>query len=341
VLFGGTVFGVMAGLYYWFPKMSGRLLDERLGKAHFWLTVIGFNATFFVMHLLGLMGMPRRVFTYPDLPGYEALNLTATIGAGILGVSVLVMIYNFWSSLRDGREAGDNPWNAWTLEWATSSPPPPENFAMVPPIRGRRPLFDLKHQAGQESTAVALAALDRPSAPTVSVITFIASETIFFVMLITAFVAYNFYSFGDGPGPLNIHRTAVFTIALLASSASMMMAERSLRTSSAAATWWLGLTVALGIVFLCGQVWEYSDLISRGIVVDASLFATTFFTLTGFHGLHVLVGLIVLGTVLLLRRNGGLGGKEGAVIKAAGYYWHFVDVVWIFVFSIVYLGRIV
>jgi heme/copper-type cytochrome/quinol oxidase subunit 3 len=212
---------------------------------------------------------------------------------------------------------------------------------MVPPIRGRRPLFDLKHQAGRESGDAAIPAVDRPSAPTVSVITFIASETIFFVMLITAFVAYNFYSFGDGPGPLNIHRTAVFTIALLASSASMMMAERSVRTSSASATWWLGLTVALGIAFLCGQVWEYSDLISSGVVVDASLFATTFFTLTGFHGLHVLVGLIVLGTVLLLRRNGGLGGKEGAVIKAAGYYWHFVDVVWIFVFSIVYLGRIV
>ncbi|MGD8607839.1 MAG: cytochrome c oxidase subunit I [Myxococcales bacterium] len=340
VLFGGTVFGIMAGLYYWFPKMSGRLLDERLGKAHFWLTVIGFNATFFVMHLLGLMGMPRRVFTYPDLPGYEALNLTATIGAGILGISVLVLLYNFWWSLRHGKEAGDNPWNAWTLEWATSSPPPHDNFDMVPPVHGRRPLFDLKHGKHDQTADSEATAISRPSAPAVSVLTFIGSETIFFVMLITAFVAYNFYSFGDGPGPLNIRRTAVFTVALLSSSGSMMMAERSARKGHASAGRWLALTIALGVAFLCGQAWEYSDLISSGVVVDASLFATSFFTLTGFHGLHVLVGLIVLGVVLWMRRHGGLGPREGAVVKAAGYYWHFVDVVWIFVFSIVYLGRI-
>jgi cytochrome c oxidase subunit I len=341
VLFGGTVFGIMAGLYYWFPKMTGRLLDERLGKAHFWLTVVGFNATFFVMHLLGLMGMPRRVFTYPDLPGFEALNLTATVGAVILGVSVLVLIYNLWWSLHHGKKAGDNPWNAWTLEWATSSPPPHDNFVQVPPIHGRRPLFDLKRPSDEHNgTGTEIPAADPPSAPAVSVLTFIGSETIFFAMLITAFIAYNVYSFGGGPGPLDVRRTAVFTVALLASSGSMMMAERSLKNSRAAAGWWLALTIALGVTFLCGQAWEYSELISSGVVVDASLFATTFFTLTGFHGLHVLVGLVVLSVLFWMRRDGGLGRKEGTVIRAAGYYWHFVDVVWIFVFSIVYLGRV-
>ncbi len=145
VLFGGTAFAVLAGLYYWFPKMSGKMLDERLGKWHFWLTLIGFNLTFFLMHPLGMMGMPRRVYTYPDLPGWAALNMLSTIGAFILLASVLVFLWNIYLSLTSGKDAGDNPWDAWTLEWATSSPPPPENFVLVPPVHGRRPLWDLKH----------------------------------------------------------------------------------------------------------------------------------------------------------------------------------------------------
>jgi len=145
VLFGGTLFAVFAGVYYWFPKMTGRLLSERWGRVHFWLTVIGFNATFFVQHFLGLMGMPRRVFTYPDLPWWGALNMLSTIGAFVIGVAVLVFLYNVVISLRSGEPAGDNPWQAWTLEWATSSPPPLHNFQRVPPVRGRRPLWDLAH----------------------------------------------------------------------------------------------------------------------------------------------------------------------------------------------------
>jgi cytochrome c oxidase subunit I len=145
VLFGGTLFAVFAGVYYWFPKMTGRLLSERWGRVHFWLTVIGFNATFFVQHFLGLMGMPRRVFTYPDLPYWGALNMVSTIGAFLIGAAVLVFLYNVLLSLRTGEPAGDNPWQAWTLEWATSSPPPLHNFERVPPVRGRRPLWDLAH----------------------------------------------------------------------------------------------------------------------------------------------------------------------------------------------------
>ncbi len=341
VLFGGTVFGMMAAVYYWFPKMSGRMLNERLGKVHFWLTIVGFNMTFFVLHFVGLMGMPRRVFTYPDLPGYTLINMTATIGAFVLGVSILVMLYNVWTSLRHGEKAGDNPWDAWTLEWASSSPPPPHNFESVPPIRSRRPLFDLIHGAPDDARPAAEAESSPPPAPIVSVTAFIASETAFFIMLILAFVVYNFYSFGDGPGPLNIERAGVFTVALLASSGTMIMSERSLRKGSGAATWWLIVTILLGVTFLGGQAWEYTDLFTGGVTLESSLFASTFFTLTGFHGLHVFVGLIILTIVSLLRRNGGLRHKEGTIVKAAGYYWHFVDVVWIFVFSIVYLGRII
>jgi cytochrome c oxidase subunit 1/cytochrome c oxidase subunit I+III len=146
VLFGGTVFALFAGAYYWLPKISGRMLDERWGRVHFWLTLIGFNLTFMIQHVLGMLGMPRRVFTYPALPGWAAMNMLSTIGAFVLAFSVLIFMVNLLISLRSGKLAGDNPWNAWTLEWATTSPPPPENFTHgVPPIRGRRPLWDLAH----------------------------------------------------------------------------------------------------------------------------------------------------------------------------------------------------
>jgi cytochrome c oxidase subunit I len=145
VLFGGTALALFAGVYYWFPKITGRMLDERWGKVNFWLTFIGFNLTFMIQHVLGMLGMPRRVFTYPALPGWEAMNMISTIGAFVLAFAVLVLMINIAISLRSGKIAGNNPWDAWTLEWATTSPPPPENFSRVPPIRGRRPLWDLAH----------------------------------------------------------------------------------------------------------------------------------------------------------------------------------------------------
>lgn len=145
VIFGGTIFAVFAGVYYWFPKFNGRMLSERLGKWHFWLTVVGFNATFMVQHVLGIWGMPRRVFTYPNEPYWKELNMVSTVGAFILGISVLVLLWNILASAHHGRIAGDNPWDAWTLEWATTSPPPVYNFNQVPPVRSARPLWDLKH----------------------------------------------------------------------------------------------------------------------------------------------------------------------------------------------------
>jgi cytochrome c oxidase subunit I len=145
VLFGGTVFALFAGAYYWFPKISGRMLSEKLGKWHFWLMLLGFNMTFMVQHFLGLIGMPRRVFTYPDLPGWAALNMISSIGAGIMGIAVAIFLWNLITSSIDEEPAGNNPWDAWTLEWATTSPPPPHNFDLLPPIRSRRPLWDIAH----------------------------------------------------------------------------------------------------------------------------------------------------------------------------------------------------
>ena len=145
VLVGGTFFAVFAGVYYWFPKVTGRMMSETLGKWHFWLNFAGLNLTFFVQHLLGLAGMPRRVYTYPDLPGWGTMNLISTAGSLVSALAVLVFIANLIISARRGRPAGDNPWEAWTLEWATTSPPPPHNFDALPPIRSRRPLWDLAH----------------------------------------------------------------------------------------------------------------------------------------------------------------------------------------------------
>ena len=148
VLFGGTLFALMAGLYYWFPKMTGRMLSEKLGRINFWLMFIGFHMTFFVQHILGLDGMPRRVYTYPDLPGWGVMNLISSLGAFVLAIAVLVLLTNLVISLRSGPAAGDNPWEAWTLEWATSSPPPEHDFESVPPVRSARPLWDLAHPPG-------------------------------------------------------------------------------------------------------------------------------------------------------------------------------------------------
>ena len=145
VLFGGTVFGIFAGFYYWFPKMSGKLMNERLGQIQFWLMLIGINLTFFSMHILGLLGMPRRVYTYPDNLGWNEINLLQTVGAFMLGLAIMVFFWNLITSLRSGLPAGDDPWDAYTLEWDTSSPPVHYNFLTIPTVRSRRPFYDMKN----------------------------------------------------------------------------------------------------------------------------------------------------------------------------------------------------
>lgn len=143
VLFGGTIFGLMSGMYYWWPKMFGRFLDDRLGKVQFWTILVGFNLTFFPMHWLGTEGMPRRIYTYFPNHGFEFFNLVATLGSYIMGVGVLMMVANILMAFRKPREEmPNNPWEAATLEWATTSPPPDHNFDSVPVIRSRYPLWE-------------------------------------------------------------------------------------------------------------------------------------------------------------------------------------------------------
>jgi len=345
VLFGGTLFAMMAATYYWFPKMSGRMLSEKWGRIQFLLLLIGFNMTFFVQHFLGMMGMPRRVYTYPDMPGWFALNLVSTAGAFIMGAGMLVLVWNIVLSLLRGQRAGDNPWNAWTLEWATTSPPPEHNFELVPPVEGRRPLWDL---ANPDKTDRMMGQKVEGGDPSfeknrTGMASFLVSEAVFFIMLIVAYVIYSKLPGGDPSTPtaknsLEPIKAGIFTICLLASSFTIWIAERGLtRKNYGTFRLWLFITIVLGGVFMIGQGNEYLELFHRGINASTNLFATSFFTLTGFHGLHVTVGLIALTILLgLALWRDGVKLIEPAV-GTIGMYWHFVDVVWIVVFSVIYL----
>jgi len=145
VLIGGTLFAVFAGIHYWYPKATGRMLSERLARWQFWLLYIGFILTFVPMHFSGVLGMPRRIYTYEMDRGWTLWNQLTTLGAFIQAPSFVIFAYNVVVSLWKGKPAGDNPWQAWTLEWATTSPPASYNFENIPTVHSRRPLWDLQH----------------------------------------------------------------------------------------------------------------------------------------------------------------------------------------------------
>jgi cytochrome c oxidase subunit 1 len=151
VAFGGSAFAMFSALYYWFPKLSGRMLSEGMGKVSFWFTLVGFHTTFLVQHSAGLSGMPRRIFEYPTDAGWQVYNLISTVGAFLIAVGVLITIINVVRSLKHGAIAGPDPWKANTLEWFVPSPPPEHNFDVVPRVRSVEPMKDYRRQV-EEST---------------------------------------------------------------------------------------------------------------------------------------------------------------------------------------------
>ncbi len=338
VAVGGIVFAILGAITYWFPKMTGKMLSERLGKWTFWFMVVGFNATFAIQHILGFEGMPRRVYTYPDFPGWGWMNLLSTVGAFLMGVAALLLVINMARTLLRGAPAGDNPWEAWTLEWATSSPPPPHNFDALPPIKSRRPLWDVANP-DRPDKVVGAGTVKSPDKAKSAMWTLIASEAAFFGTLIMVFAWFNVHppAGANAKNSLDLVKTGIFSVCLFASSFTLWRAEvAEQQKRRGGLIGWLILTIVLGAIFMVGQGSEYFGLYERGVSVTANSFASSFYLLTGFHGFHVTAGLIALAVVLglVIARD---FSKRPSPLVAIGLYWHFVDIVWIFVLLTVYI----
>src|SRR6266478_887212 len=406
VLIGGSLSGLLAGLYYWWPKITGRRLDERLGRLGFWIIFAGFNLTFFPQHYLGAIGMPRRIYTYNPGPGWGFWNFWSTVGAFAIAFGVFLFAVNALLSLRYGAPAGADPWDGRTLEWRTSSPPPPHDFDEIPPVYGRDSFWREKYgdSRGRKPTP-------RPAAPdphgihmpapshwpivialgivvaAVGALTslalvligaavlvggsfafalehhrnpahvrqegglgvdhrklamwiFLGSECFLFGTLIATYLAYKGRSV-IGPHPheiLNIPITTLSTFDLLMSSLLMVLAlAAAQRGDRGQSRLWLAATALFGLIFLGFQAYEFTTFVHEGLTLQTNLFGSTFFVLTGFHGGHVTLGVLWLLTLLVLDLRGRLGVQDALKVEVAGLYWHFVDVVWIAIFTLVYL----
>ena len=232
--------------------------------------VIGFNMTFIIQHFLGLAGMPRRVYTYADLPGWAWMNMVSTIGAFFMAAASLIFVWNLIVSLLHGRKAGDNPWHAWTLEWATTSPPPHENFHYLPPIRSRRPLWDVANPDRPDPVVGSRGEIDqfKPEKNKTSIVAFIISETGFFagadpgLSLLQRHPA----SPGRTRSELDLLKTGLFSLCLFASSFTIWRAETGLRNNNQGRMiGWLSATIILGGIFIGGQGIEYWHLFQSGV----------------------------------------------------------------------------
>ena len=406
VLIGGSLFGLLAGAYYWWPKITGRLLDERLGRLNFWVIFLAFNLTFFPQHYLGAMGMPRRIYTYSAASGWSFWNLVSTVGAFGIGLGILLFMINAARSLRAGAVAPADPWDGRTLEWRTSSPPPAHDFDTIPPVYGRDTFWREKHgdRRGRKPaplpsapdphgthlpapscwpitlalgigvaaigalTHLALVvlgslivlyaafhfALEHHRNPAhldqmgtveidhrkIAIWAFLGSECMLFGTLIATYMAYKGRGV-TGPHPheiLNIPLTTLSTFDLLMSSLLMVLALAAVQRGDHGQTrlWLLG-TAVFGLIFLGFQAYEFTHFVREGLTLQQNLFGSTFFVLTGFHGGHVALGVLWLLSLWVLELRGTLSPVDSVKVEVAGLYWHFVDVVWIAIFTLVYL----
>jgi cytochrome c oxidase subunit I+III len=424
VLIGANVFPVFAGFYFWLPKMTGRLMNEQLGRVSFWLMFVGFNLAFFPMHHLGVLGMPRRIYTYPEGKGWDAPNMLASVGAFILAAGIAVSLWNFFYSKRRGALAGKNPWNAEGLEWSTESPPAVYGSVHIPTVASRSPLWDAHEEeadpdgarvldegrftasttavdaqpvararmaedtlmpftAGLVLTVFFAAALvkslwlaaaaafatllvagfwlwpeierkneriaDAPGLPhgdpfvqpiedrrgALAMWWLIGTELALFVML---FVAY----FQLGPWPNEpapkLTLALVMLGVLLLSSVVLHWGEKRLeanrqRQGRAA----MALSALLGAIFLALQFFEYREHL-KILTPTANTYGSIFYTITSFHALHLIVGLLMLMYVLVLPDLRGKRWAPHRPYSTAARYWHFVDVIWFFIVTILYVA---
>ncbi len=435
VLLGINVFPVLGGLVYWFPKFTGRLMNERFGKWTFWVLFVGFNLGFFPMHISGLLGMPRRVYTYPADMGWNTSNLLTSIGAFVFAIGIAMFIGNALVSLRRGAHAGANPWDASGLEWSTSSPPPPYNFAVLPSVNSRDPLWSadasgprpgyLLHR-GREALGVSPMTgepdviLKMPDDSWAPFVLGVAATAVFVALLLhsatsTAFAALVCAAalvawlwprrelgqrepFAPQPAPSNDTRTAddslalpvgsagehaggwwgvltlvvteaalfgylIFsylylasqsprlwppdglpklgasslnTVLLLSSSAFVWLAGALVRRARTVPAFWaMAAAIALGAAFVGIQFKEWHE---RPYGLSSNLYGSLYFTITGFHMAHVIAGLIMLCWLAVWIARGYFDGRRDAALNIGGLYWHFVDVVWLFIFSVLYLS---
>lgn len=397
-LVGGATTGLVAALYYWWPKMTGRRYDETLGRLHFILYMVGFNLLYLPMQLL--TDMPRRVYTYPAEAGWGLLNLLSTLGAVVFAASWVLLFLILHRSLRHGEAADENPWESWSLEWLTTSPPPMHNFDGLPRVEpdGR---IHVKPTAANGSgldhaalfspwplliglgTFVALlgaglgpavlllgtvilvsavaawgrddllgrfaspepaeaerwpfAAVDRVR---LGVWMFLFGEVVLFGALIGSyiFVRLNSTSWPAAGELFSVTSGAINTFILLTSSLTVVLALASIKAGSQTG-FRAGLvaTFVLGLAFLANKALEWRELFAHGFTFSSGLPGSTYFITTGVHGAHVAVGLAALAYLLLKAFKAGFTQEDHGAVESWGLYWHFVDVVWVFLFPLFYL----
>ena len=392
---GATLFGLLAAIYYWYPKMTGKMYNEKLGKIHFWIAFIGFNLLYFPMFVI--YEMPRRVNTY-YVEEWIPMNQLATIGAYVFGFSFLLLVYNLVKSLKTGAPAGNNPWGAWTLEWLTTSPPPPHNFDFEPMVSGNQiaiytnggvPHKHVEHQTMMPMLlsvslmvsflglmlykplfiigAAMLAAVltkwliddvyDRFMIPDpentmkwpfdhmnkfkFGVWILVISEAMLFAGLFGAYSLLRVNLAGDWPyGPVvhDVRLGGVNTIILLTSSLTVVLAVAYAKMGEGKKLLYaLGATYALGLVFLGLKAYEWMKLYEEGFTLTSDLAASIYYVMTGTHAAHMIAGMIALTYLIAKALRGAYGPKNYDGVEAFGIYWHFIDIIWIFLFAIFYL----